>query len=182
VSTDRHEGLHEDLVSGEMVYEGVLLRVRRDAVRLPDGETASREYIVHPGAAVIVPVLPDGRLLFERQYRHAHGRVFVEFPAGKREPGEEMLETAKRELLEETGYRAGRWTSLARVHPALTYTTELLELFVAEGLEFVGRRLDDGEFVETFGATLDEALGWIDRGELTDAKTLVGLLLYARGR
>jgi ADP-ribose pyrophosphatase len=175
-------GLHEEEISSEPVFDGVLLHVRRDQVRLPDGNQAQREYIVHPGAAVIVPRLPDGRLLFERQYRHAHRRLFIEFPAGKREEGEEMLETARRELLEETGFRAGRWTRLATLHPAVTYTTERIEMFLAEELEYVGQQLDSGEFVETFEATVDEAMQWIASGELTDVKTVVGVLLVARSR
>ncbi len=177
---ESYPGLYEAPVSSETVFRGGLLHVRRDTVALPDGRPAKREYIDHPGAAVIVPVLPDGRVLLERQYRHAVGRVFIELPAGKREPGEDPLATAKRELLEETGYRAGRWEHLATVHPAVTYTNEALELFLARDLEHVGAQLDDGEFVETFPATVGEALEWIARGELTDAKTLVGLLLYAR--
>ena len=175
-------GLHEEPVDSELVLDGVLLKVRRDRVRLPDGQHSTREYIVHPGAAVIVPRLPDGKLLFERQYRHAHRREFIEFPAGKREPGEPMLACAQRELLEETGYRAGRWESLAVVHPAVTYTSEQLEIFLADELEYVGQQLDDGEFVETFEAEIGEALGWIERGEVTDAKTVIGILLFAHRR
>lgn len=177
---EAHPGLYEAPVSSETVFKGALLHVRRDSVRLPDGRPAKREYIDHPGAAVVVPILADGRVLLERQYRHAVGRVFIELPAGKREPGEDALATAKRELLEETGYRAARWEHLATVHPAVTYTNEALELFLARDLAHVGAQLDDGEFVETFAATVDEALEWVARGELTDAKTLVGLLLYAR--
>jgi ADP-ribose pyrophosphatase len=176
-------GLTEETVTSECVYSGVLLHVRSDRVRLPDGAVASREYIVHPGAAVILPRLPDGRVLFERQYRYPHRRVFIELPAGKREPAEDLLVTAQRELLEETGYRAAHWEKMATIHPIVTYTTEEIVLFLADGLEYVGQQLDHGEFVDTFAASLGEALEWITRGELTDAKTMIALLMLAqRGR
>jgi len=178
-TSDRH--LIETAVASEDVFRGVLLHVRRDTVRLPDGKTATREYIVHPGAVMIVPRLPGGKLLFERQYRYPLARVFVEFPAGKIDPGEEPLATARRELREETGYTAARWSYLATLHPLITYSTERIEIYVADELEHVGASLDAGEFVETFVATLDEALSWLDRGEITDVKTMLGLLLLARG-
>jgi ADP-ribose pyrophosphatase len=172
--------LVETRLASEPVFDGQLLHVRRDTVRLPDAGTATREYIVHPGAVMIVPRLPDGKLLLERQFRYPLERVFVEFPAGKIDHGEAPLETARRELLEETGYKAERWTYLATLHPLITYSTERIEIYLAEGLEHVGARLDAGEFVETFAATLGEALAWLDRGEITDAKTMLGLLLLAR--
>jgi ADP-ribose pyrophosphatase len=129
---------------------------------------------------MIIPVLDDGRLLFERQFRFPIQRVLVEFPAGKIDPGEDRLATARRELLEETGYTARRWSPMGALHPVVSYSTEQIDIYLAEGLAHEGARLDEGEFVETFAATLDEALGWLDRGELTDGKTMLGLLLYAR--
>jgi ADP-ribose pyrophosphatase len=175
---DRH--LVETKIASEEIFEGKLLHVRRDTVRLPDGGAATREYIVHPGAVMIVPRLPDGKLLLERQFRYPLGRVFTEFPAGKIDSGEEPLAAAKRELLEETGYTATRWSYLAMLHPLITYSTERIEIYVAEDLSHVGARLDAGEFVETFAASLEEALAWLDRGEITDVKTMLGLLLLAR--
>ena len=175
------EHLVETGLASEDVFRGKLLHVRRDTVCLPDGKTAVREYIVHPGAVMIVPRLPDGKLLFERQYRYPLARVFIEFPAGKMDPGEDPLSTAQRELREETGYQAARWSYLATLHPLITYSTERIEIYVAEDLEHVGAQLDAGEFVETFAAGLDEALGWVDRGEITDVKTMLGILLLARG-
>jgi len=173
--------LAETKISSEDVFRGKLLHVKRDMVRLPDGSTATREYIVHPGAVMVIPRLPDGKLLLERQYRYPLARVFIEFPAGKIDAGEEPLATARRELLEETGYTAERWAYLATLHPLITYSTERIEIYAAEGLAHVGARLDHGEFVETFAATLEEALTWLDRGEITDVKTMLGLLLLARG-
>jgi ADP-ribose pyrophosphatase len=180
--TDGDAHLTERGVASEDVFRGTLLHVKRDVVVLPDGSKATREYIVHPGAVMIVPWLPDGRLLFERQFRYPHRRVFIEFPAGKIDRGEDTLATAKRELLEETGYIADRWSFVATLHPLITYSTEHIAIYSAEGLRQVGARLDAGEFVETFAAGLDEALGWLDRGEITDVKTMLGVLLLDRRR
>jgi len=175
---DRH--LVETRLDSKDVFSGNLLHVRRDSVLLPDGARATREYIVHPGAVMIIPRLADGRLLMERQYRYPLERVFVEFPAGKIDPDEDPLVAAQRELTEETGYTAARWTRLASMHPVISYSTERIDMFIADDLTHVGTQLDEGEFIETFGATLADALGWLDRGEITDAKTMLGLLLLAR--
>jgi ADP-ribose pyrophosphatase len=172
--------LIETRVDSDDVFSGRLLQIKRDTVRMPDGAHASREFVVHPGAAMIVPRLPGGKLLFERQYRYPLSRVFIEFPAGKVDPGEDPLVTAKRELTEETGYVAARWAHLATMHPVISYSTEQIDIFVADELTHVGAQLDVGEFIETFSATLEEALVWLDRGEITDAKTMIGLLLMAR--
>jgi ADP-ribose pyrophosphatase len=176
--SDAH--LVETKLASEDVFDGKLLHVKRDTVRLPDGETATREYIDHPGAVMIIPRLPDGKLLMERQFRYPLARVFIEFPAGKIDPGEEPAATAARELLEETGYIAERWSHVGTLHPLITYSTERIEIYTADALTFVGVNLDAGEFVETFSATLEEALTWVDRGEITDVKTMLGVLLLAR--
>ena len=174
--------LVESKVDSEAVFDGKLLHVRRDTVRLPDGTLATREYIVHPGAVLVVPVLPDGRLVVERQYRYPLGRVMIEFPAGKLDPGETPLDSARRELREETGYLAASWQTLGQVHPIVSYSTETIEFFVAEGLTHVGARLDAGEFLDIVLMSVAAMLAAIDRGEITDAKTVAALLLYARRR
>jgi ADP-ribose pyrophosphatase len=177
---ERDRELIERQIDSEAIFDGALLHVKRDRVSLPDGSTATREYIVHPGAVMIIPRLPDGLLLFERQFRYPHRRIFIEFPAGKIERDEDPLETAKRELIEETGYAAADWTYLATMHPVIGYSDERILLYIADGLTHVGANLDAGEFVEVFTATLDQALEWVDSGEITDAKTMTGVLLLAR--
>jgi len=172
--------LVETRIASEDVFDGKLLHVKRDTVRLPDGKTATREYIAHPGAVMIIPRLPDGKLLMERQFRYPLARVFIEFPAGKIDPGEDPAKTAARELLEETGYTAERWSHIGTLHPLITYSTERIEIYTADALTFVGTKRDEGEFIEILSATLEEALAWIDRGELTDVKTMLGLLLLSR--
>jgi ADP-ribose pyrophosphatase len=168
--------LTERFVSGDEVYSGRLLRVQRDVVRLPDGQQSVREYIRHPGAVMVVPLFDDGRVLLERQFRYPHRRDFVELPAGKLEPGEPHLETAKRELLEETGYVAHEWRRLGTIHTSVAYTDEAIELFLARGLEHRGAALDEGEFLEVLSLPFAEALAMVRDGRITDAKTVAGLL------
>ena len=171
--------LTEHRLSGERVFDGKLLKVHRDRVRLPDGSEGTREYIRHPGAVAIVPIFDDGRLLLERQFRYPHRREFIEVPAGKLEPNEPHLATARRELLEETGYSAGEWTRLGVIHTAIAYTDEAIELFLARKLrrEHAGQ-LDAGEFVDTLIVAFDEAIAMIRDGRITDAKTVAALLWF----
>ncbi len=165
----------EKKISSRAAYRGRLLKVNEDEVRLPDGSTALREYILHPGAAIILPLFEDGSVLLERQFRYPLGQHFYELPAGKLEAGEPPIETAKRELLEETGYTAGEWRELARVHPCIGYSNEQIDFFVARKLEFKGARLDEGEFLETLRIPLAEAINWIRHGRISDTKTMMGL-------
>jgi ADP-ribose pyrophosphatase len=168
--------LRETTTSSEQIWKGRLLDVRRDEVRLPDGHLAHREYIVHPGAVMVVAMLDAERLIVERQWRHPIGRALIEFPAGKLEAGEPVLSCAVRELFEETGYRAAEWARAGITHNAIAYATEGIEIWFARGLTAGERRLDHGEFLDVLEATSDELEAAVGRGELTDAKTLVGLL------
>ncbi len=171
-----HKDLTEHFVSGERVYDGSLLKVHRDTVRLPDGSEGAREYIRHPGAVAVVPLFDDGAVLLERQFRYPHAREFIELPAGKLEPGEPHLETAKRELLEETGYEAAQWTRVGVIHTAIAYTDEAIEIFLARKLTHVARKLDVGEFLELLTVPFDRALEMIREGRITDSKSVSGLL------
>lgn len=173
--TEQHE-------SGEQVFKGRLLDVRRDVVLLPNGQRATREYIVHPGAVCVVPLTDDGRLVMERQYRYPLKQVLLEFPAGKLEPGEAVQRCAQRELQEETGYTAREWARAGATHNACAYATEAIEIWFARGLQAGAANLDEGEFVQTLLMSPDEVDAAAARGELTDAKTLVGLLWWHRWR
>lgn len=168
--------LTEAFVSGEEVWSGGLLHVQRHVVRLPDGGTAVREFIRHPGAVLIAPLFDDGRVLLERQFRYPLAREFIELPAGKRHPGEDALLTAMRELKEETGYSARQWTRLGVIHNAIGYSDEGIELFVARDLALGERQLDEGEFLDVFSLPMAEALSMIADGRITDAKTVSALL------
>lgn len=168
--------LREETVHSEQVYRGHFLDVRRDRIRLPDGADAQREYIVHPGAVMVVPLLDDGRLVVERQWRHPLGRVMLEFPAGKLDHGEPPLECAIRELIEETGYRAAEWARAGILHNAIAYSNEGIEVWFARGLRAGERALDAGEFLDVTEMTAERLDELARLGELTDAKTLIGLL------
>lgn len=167
--------LEENELESFPVYDGVLLKVRRDRVALPDGSESVREYITHPGAVVVVAVLPDGRLLFERQFRYPLRRAFLELPAGKIDAGEDLLACARRELREETGYEAGAWQYLGVMHPCIGYSDERIEMFLARDLMHVGDALDDGEFLEILTFSVDEAVRAVMEGAITDAKTITAL-------
>ena len=179
-ASDAH--LIERRVSGGQVYRGHFLDVRRDEVTLPDGREASREYIVHPGAVMIVPLLDDGRLVVERQYRYPMRRVMIEFPAGKLDGAEPPFTCAVRELAEETGYRAREWARAGILHNAIAYSTEGIEIWFARGLVAGTRRLDEGEFLDVDQARADDLMAMAASGELTDAKTLIGLLWLQQWR
>ena len=166
--------LRETRIDGELVYDGSFLKVQSDRVTLPDGKVTKREYIRHPGAVVILPLLDDGTVLLERQFRYPLDRVFIEFPAGKIDAGEDPLACAKRELLEETGYTATDWQFVCTIHNAIAYADEHLDLYFARGLVPGESQLDDGEFLETFTATVPQLLEWVKTGQITDVKTIIG--------
>jgi ADP-ribose pyrophosphatase len=173
-SIDAH--LREETTLSEQAYRGTFLEVRRDQVRLPNGAAAQREYIVHPGAVMVVPLLDDGRLVVERQWRHPLARVMLEFPAGKLDHGEAPWHCAIRELIEETGYHAAEWARAGILHNAIAYSNEGIEIWFARGLTAGEPQLDAGEFLEVGSASVDELDAMAQRCELTDAKTLIGLL------
>ncbi len=167
--------LKETRLDSELAYDGSFIKVRKDNARLPDGQVHTREYIIHPGAVAVLAMLDNGNLVMERQYRYAPQREFIEIPAGKIDPSEDILRTAQRELLEETGYVAGEWEHLATTWPCIGYADERIEYFLARGLIHQGRQLDDGEFLEVFELSLPKALEWIRMGKINDSKTIVGL-------
>lgn len=164
--------LKEERIDGTVLFKGNFLEARRDTVRLPDGHTATREYVVHPGAVVVIPLLDDGRVVLERQFRYPVGLVMVEFPAGKLDAGEDPLVCGQRELLEETGYSAREWAHAGAMHLAVGYSTEIIHVYIARGLSLGERQLDHGEFVDVFSAMPHELLDWCRDGTVTDAKTL----------
>lgn len=174
--------LKETQLESELVYDGGFIKVRKDSARMPDGSVSTREYIEHPGAVAVLAELPDGRLLMERQFRYAPRREFIEIPAGKIDHQEDILRTAQRELLEETGYVASEWRHLTTAWPCIGYADERIEYFLARGLEHKGRQLDDGEFLDVFELSLEEALEWVRQGRINDGKTIVGLFWLEKMR
>ena len=176
--------MSDDHLIEHRVHQEELLRVRflhafRDTVRLPNQNLATREYVVHPGAVMVIPMLdtPDGlRLVMERQFRYPVGQVMTEFPAGKLDPGEDPWLCAQRELLEETGYTARQWARAGVLHPVIAYSTEVIEIWFAKDLLLGERQLDTDEFLDVFTASPAELMAACQQGLLNDAKTLTGLL------
>ena len=168
--------LRETRVDSEELLRGHFLHAFRDTVRLPDGSEATREYVIHPGAVMVIAELPDGQWVLERQFRYPVQAVMVEFPAGKLDAGEASLDCARRELLEETGYTAKQWARAGVLHPVISYSTEFIDIWFARDLTSGQRQLDQGEFLDVFSATADELLQWCRDGRVTDAKTLTGAL------
>ena len=176
--------LKEERIDSRDLYSGIFLEMKRDTVRLPDGGEAVREYLTHPGAVAIGAILADGRIWLERQYRYPGARVCMEIPAGKLDLGEDPLICAQRELQEETGYTASKWSYIRRIHPVISYSTEFIDIYLAEGLSKGQRQLDDEEFLDVFAASLDELLTWVEEGAITDVKTTISsywLDRYRRG-
>jgi ADP-ribose pyrophosphatase len=166
--------LTETEIDSALAYDGHFLKIQRDTIRLPDGAQSTREYIRHPGAVVILPLFDDGSVLLERQFRYPLRKVFIEFPAGKIDPNEDPLACAQRELQEETGYTARDWRFVCTIHNAIAYSDEHLDIFLARDLVPGPSKLDDGEFIETFRASVADMSDWIREGKITDVKTVIG--------
>lgn len=176
--------LREERLSGEDIYGGIFLNMKRDQVSLPDGNQAIREYLTHPGAVAILAILDDGRVLLERQYRYPIDKACLEIPAGKLDPKEDHLACAQRELAEETGYTAQKWSFIRRIHPVISYSTEFIDIYLAEGLVSGKSQLDEEEFLDVFAAPLEQLIEWVEQGEITDVKTTIAaywLDRYRRG-
>ncbi len=169
--------LTEHCINSEILAQGGLLTVKRDTVRLPKGNISHREYVTHPGAVVVVPLLPDGKVVLERQYRYPLHQVFIELPAGKIDPGEDVLKTGQRELLEETGYIAHDWIKLGVQHPCIGYSNEVIHIYLASGLVAGEHQRDDDEMLEVFDLKFEDCLAMIQRGEITDSKTIAALFM-----
>ncbi len=173
---DIPDELIETCISSEDILQGNWILAKRDQVRLPSGNLGQREFLVHPGAVIIIPVLDDGKILFERQFRYPLNRIFIELPAGKIDPGEDLLLTGQRELLEETGFEATDWVYLGLQHPCIGYSTEVIHIFLARGLISGTPSRDEDEALQLFAMSMEEALSMIQSGELTDGKTIVSLM------
>jgi len=175
MARDEDDSLHEETLESRLVFDGTFLRLYQDTVRAADGHIGVREYVRHPGAVTIVPLLADGQVVLERQFRHPLGRTMIEIPAGKIDPGEAALACAQRELLEETGYSAATWVHLGGFHNAFGYSDEKIEVFLARDLKPEGTSQDAGEVIEVFTAPWQEIATWIRDGSVTDVKTIIGI-------
>lgn len=170
----------EHRLASDSVYRGGFFEVFKDRVRRPDGKAAVREYIRHPGAVMMVPLLDENTVVLVRQFRYPLRRHFIEVPAGKMEAGEDPLATAKRELIEECGYEAASWRHLTTLHPCIGYSDERIELYLARDLRHIGAGPEDGEFLEVLPTPIDQALEWVRQGRITEVKAVIGLLWLER--
>jgi|TARA_X000001036_G_scaffold429755_1_gene461409 ADP-ribose pyrophosphatase len=172
--------LKESRITTEVVYKGDFLDVRRDEVLLPNGETGTREWINHPGAVVIIPILPNGEIALIKQFRYAARSEFLELPAGKLDEGEDPKACAFRELEEEIGYRAGKMQFIANIHPAIGFANEIMSIYLAEDLKKTNYNRDKDEFIELIPTNMEEALNLVWENKITDVKSIIGLLWLKR--
>ena len=172
--------LKEKTIRSETVYEGTFLTLKKDKIILPNGSTSNREWIKHPGAVCCVPILPNGEIVLIRQYRYAVKEEMIEIPAGKLDKNEIPEKCALRELEEEIGYKANKLTLLANIHPAVGFTDEKMWLYLAENLVKTKQSLDADEFLEAIPTKLDDAVKMVWNGQITDVKTIIGILWAQR--
>jgi ADP-ribose pyrophosphatase len=168
------------LIQREEVYRGKVVNLVVDTIALPGGRKAIREVVQHPGGVLAVPVLNDGRLLMIRQYRYPLQRHILELPAGKLDSGQSPLETMRRELEEETGYRAANWSYECSFYTSPGFSNEILHLFIARDLTEVAQHLEEGEHITVEPLTVEQCLERLQGGEIVDGKSLLGILLYLR--
>ena len=166
----------EKQLNSRLVYSGKMLEVREDEVKLPGGAESTREYVVHPGASIIVPLFEEGTVLVERQYRYPVGEHMLELPAGKIDKKEDPESAARRELLEETGYEAARWDFIGTLMPCIGYSDELIYVYLARNLTYSKQKLDDEEFLETSKVSMSVLLQKSLNAQIQDAKTVIALL------
>lgn len=177
---ENFENLDEAFVSREEIFSGRILHLVKDTVSLPDGTLANREICIHSGGVAVIPLLSDGRVITERQFRYAHGRVFREIPAGKLESSDsDARRAAERELREETGAVAGKYTYLGRIASTPALINEVIHLYLAEDITFGERKLDEGEFLNVTSEPLSELYQMALSGEIEDAKTQIAILKVA---
>ncbi|MEI8118584.1 MAG: NUDIX hydrolase [Methylophilaceae bacterium] len=169
--------LTEYFVSTKILAQGKLLTVNCDQVRLANGHLTEREYVIHPGAVIIVPILANGNVILERQFRYPLRLVFIELPAGKIDANEDVLHTGQRELLEETGYSANEWVRLGQTHPCIGYSNEVIHIYLARSLMAGKHQRDADESLEVFELPFAQCLNMIVQGEITDGKTIAALFL-----
>ena len=161
-------------------YQGDLLNLQKDSVELSNGEISTREWIKHPGAACCIPILPNSEIGLIKQFRYAIGKEMIELPAGKIDKNEKPIECARRELEEEIGYKAQKFTFLTEIHPAIGFCNENISIYLAEKMIKTKTQLDPDEIVQLIPATLKNAIEMIECGLITDAKTIIGLLWYEK--
>ena len=180
-SESENSRLREVRTASEEIFDGIVLHVQRDTVRLPNGNSAVREVIRHIGAVCVIPVLDNGDVIMERQYRYPVDRVILEIPAGKLDaPDEDRLSAIKRELREETGYTAEKWTELGDFHGAPAYSDEYITMYMAQGLRRGVQDLDEDEFLDVCAVPLRDLVEDVMAGKISDAKTQVAILKAAR--
>ena len=168
--------LKEDKISSTQIFSGKLIDLYLDNVRLPNGKKSTREWIDHPGAVCIVPILDNGNILLIRQFRYGPREEFIEIPAGKIDKNEDPLKCGLRELEEETGYKSNKLTFLTNIHPAIGFSNEKMWMYLAEELELSKKKLDEDEFLELLPTPLNQAIEWVFSGKITDVKTIIGIM------